>query len=137
MDLLKNAKVRLAALRASDQTAWDEVAYDEVDDEETNWDRNGARRCGVLTALQHDLRPEDHELVRALLAEEVTSHEESDFQGLDGSLRLGCYLLATYRDLADVGLQWRAKSANFHPQCCFYEHGLRGETRPGGVVCRR
>ncbi|MBB4678696.1 hypothetical protein [Crossiella cryophila] len=104
----------LARMRASARV-WPELRCEPGPDAGFPEDVNFERRAEVLRALQHDRRPGDLELVRWLLAQEVAQCRRS--WGLAEETQLAGYLLAEYRQVEDVWLQWDLKSANFDTQC--------------------
>lgn len=82
-------------------------------------DINSSTRHAILLHLQYDWRQTDKALIRALFEQEVISREEDDYQGIGEALWLGAYLLAKYKDPADIELFYRAKFANFDTACGF------------------
>jgi hypothetical protein len=81
-------------------------------------DADRRTRSRVLVAMQHDPRPDDAPLVRALFEAEIRDREADDadtFNGLD----LAAFLLARFRDPADAALFARAKRVDFDAACGF------------------
>ncbi|MFB7757013.1 hypothetical protein ACFC18_46715 [Streptomyces sp. NPDC056121] len=76
-------------------------------------DRNKAARLGVLWALQYDRRPEDLELLRFLLQQEITFYQEVVPWGLASDLTLAGFLVAEQRQVEDLWLHWTAKNISF------------------------
>lgn len=77
-------------------------------------------RYRALLALQYEgleaPRPEDHDLVRFLAAEEVRGHEATPIRGVPDALRLATWLLARFGDPEDVWAKWRAKTGRFEAE---------------------
>ncbi|PXX54876.1 hypothetical protein DFR70_12217 [Nocardia tenerifensis] len=107
--------VRRELVRMRESPAlWRELRYERARDGDGYvCDRNVARRAKVLWALQYDHRPEDVALVRWLAEQEACCRREAPFQGLSEETRLAGFLLADYRQVADVWLHWEIKRANF------------------------
>jgi hypothetical protein len=86
------------------------------------WDELGERRprSRTLVALQYDRRADDAPLLRHLLAHEIRARHDGDREG-DGVnwLDLAAFLLARFRDPADLALFARAKLADFDAYCGF------------------
>ncbi|MBW6439571.1 hypothetical protein KZ829_38180 [Actinoplanes hulinensis] len=91
--------------------AWPELRHEAATDEDgDDYDRNAAKRAQVLWALQYDRRPGDLPLVRWLAEQEV-------FQGLTEETKLAGYLLAEFRQVDDVWLQWEIKGVDYDTWC--------------------
>lgn len=71
------------------------------------------KRYALAIALQYDNRPEDKELIKFLMENEVESRINDPYQGVGDSLNLISYLLAKFKDVENVWLFEKAKSANF------------------------
>ena len=108
-----NTKEWLEAARA-DQSTWANFAYAQVQDNEDPrgvWDDNDIPRSMLLRELQRDFDIErDHDLIRYLFDAEVHKHQLTAANDMDDSLALAAYLLAAFRDVADV---WRMAAAKF------------------------
>ncbi len=114
---MDTARRELARLRAS-ADAWQDVRFEPVPagDGQTR-DANEVRRAQVLWALQYDHGPRDLELVRWLVAQEACKCAQVQGHGLGEVAELAGYLLARYRQVADVWLHYRLKTANFDCWC--------------------
>jgi hypothetical protein len=82
-------------------------------------DRHERGRLQLAWALQYDARPEDGELLRHALEQEIAWREVSPFQGVGETLEILAWLVARERRVADVWLLARAKQANFDTSCGF------------------
>jgi hypothetical protein len=106
LDLL--AEVRS---RTVDKT---EFKYKELPDQEgIVYDENQQKRFRLLTALQYDRKEDDEQLLAYLFIQEITMHHNSTFQALNDSLALNAFLLARFKNPANVWLFLAAKQANF------------------------
>jgi hypothetical protein len=115
--MLEAGRRDLARLRGSAE-AWHELRYEPGRDSAgQEVDANARPRARVLWALQYDRRPEDLPLVRLLAEQEALCRRHAPFQGLGEETELAGFLLAGYRQLDDVWLQWQIKRANFDTWC--------------------
>lgn len=106
-------------LRA-DESAWHLVSYSPGKSEERGtFDLNEQSRLEVILAMQYDRRESDLKLLRHLFIHEIIARENDDFQGIGTALTLAAFLLARFRDPADIPLFYRAKFANFDTGCGF------------------
>ncbi|MBK1787380.1 hypothetical protein [Prauserella cavernicola] len=97
-------------LRA-DPERWAHVDYVRgVDDDGVPGDVNRSTRELVLGMLARDHLPDDAELVRYLLRQEIAAHEAS--WGYGDSLGAAALLLVDCGAVEDVWLVWQAKNAN-------------------------
>ncbi|MFB6674171.1 hypothetical protein ACFCWG_17555 [Streptomyces sp. NPDC056390] len=87
-------------------------------------DRNKAARLGVLWALQYDRRPEDLQLLRFLLQQEITFYQEVVPWGLASDLTLAGFLVAEQRQVEDLWLHWTAKNISFDTALGYHLHHL-------------
>ncbi len=110
--MLESYRQLLDRLRP-DQNAWAEVAFAPTGEDEDWEDLHARSRYGALLCLQYDRRETDQDLIRYLCEQEVVAAEESPWSGLTHALTLGVFLLARFRDPADLPGLWRAKRANF------------------------
>lgn len=123
--MLEPYQALLERLRA-DPAAWTECAFVRAPREKQElYDRRSLPRLGALLCLQYDRRDADHPLTRYLFEQEVGPARLAPFQGVPESLLLGTFLLARYRDPADVELFWKAREANFDTACGFPAEFLR------------
>lgn len=88
---------------------WSEFKYSEPD--------NYKKRYALAIALQYDYNPDDLELVRFLMENEVKSRENDPYQGIGNTLTLISYLLAKFKRPENVWLFEKAKCANFDTYC--------------------
>ncbi len=108
-----------------DQSLWQELAWKKSEDGKDYHDDNALKRTRVLYALQWDLQSSDEDLLRFLMEEEIKDRNADPFQGSSESLVAGGYLLASFKNPANVWLFVQAKSANFDTHCGFdYKHLL-------------
>lgn len=111
--------VDLETLRR-DQDAWGLVSYSQgVSEEWGKHDLNQDVRLSVLLAMQYDRRDSDVALLRHLFSEEISARKNDDFQGFGVALRLAAFMLAEFRNPADIPLFYQAKFANFDTACGF------------------
>jgi tetratricopeptide (TPR) repeat protein len=102
-----------------DKALWKSLQFHPLeDDDRGTYDRNERTRSQVLLALQYDRRDSDIEFIRFLFEQEIAAREQDSFQGI-GSLDLGAYLLAGFKDANDIPLFAQAKFANFDTGCGF------------------
>jgi tetratricopeptide (TPR) repeat protein len=100
--------------------SWIGVVYKEVhSDDRGSYDANEKARYALLIQLQYDFQESDRELIRFLFEQEVIAREKDDFQGIGNALWLGAFLLAKFKDPADISLFYRAKNSNFDTYCGF------------------
>lgn len=76
-------------------------------------DANEVTRERVAQMLYLDARPEDLDLARYLLDQEILARQNDSFQGAGDTLTLLSVLLLDYGDASDVERLWAAKTANF------------------------
>jgi len=109
----ENGRELLRSLRI-DRRRWNSVLVTEpARRDPLARDPNGLARHRVWVALQYDRRPEDHELIRGLFEQEVIARQRDVATSNEtNTLELGAFLLATYRDPADVWLFWRARKVS-------------------------
>lgn len=98
----------------SSRKSWKAFSYEKDDDGE---DANYLKRYALAIELQYCYTPDDKELIKFLLEQEVLNRRNAPFQGLSISLTLLSYLLATYREPEHVWLFEQAKYANFDTYC--------------------
>ncbi|MES2041035.1 MAG: hypothetical protein V4495_24725 [Pseudomonadota bacterium] len=92
---------------------WSELAPDfgqSTNTEDEAIDLNAKQRYATLLAIQYDFQESDKELVRYLFAQEIDSLINDDTSGTTYSLKLGAYLLASYRDPLDIPSFYKAKN---------------------------
>lgn len=92
-----------------DKELWSEFKYSSVD--------NYSKRYALAIELQYDLLPNDKELIKFLMENEIESRANDPFQGIGEALNLLSYLLASFRDPKNVWLFEKAKCANFDTFC--------------------
>ncbi|WP_433663329.1 hypothetical protein ACQPW1_15075 [Nocardia sp. CA-128927] len=115
--MMKAVRRELERMRES-AAAWQELRYERATDADSNdRDGNAAQRAKVLWALQYDRTPDDIALVRWLAEQEALCRRKAPFQGLSEETKLAGFLLAEYRQVADVWLHWEIKRANFDTWC--------------------
>lgn len=103
----------LDELRASPE-ARAKVAFHEAEDAERGThDGHWEDRARVVHLLLLSAGPEDLELIRFLLDEEITSRRRDSFQGAGDPLTILSILTLEYGDISDIGRFWAAKRANF------------------------
>lgn len=104
---------------------WKELAWCQDPNSDKYIDLNYRKRCAILIALQFDKKPTDEELIKHLLSE-ATKHRANDpFQGCSEELNRAGFLLAEFKNPANVELFLKAKTANFDTHCAFdWEHIL-------------
>ncbi|GHO81168.1 hypothetical protein KSD_89390 [Ktedonobacter sp. SOSP1-85] len=95
------------------------VAYKEeiFPNTEERGDQNAEFRLAVLEKLHKTLSPGDWPLVRFLLKQEITFHENA--WCIYESIRLCGFLLSLLAQVEDVGLLWEAKTTSFDTMCGF------------------
>jgi len=95
------------------------VAYKEeiFPDTEERGDQNAESRAAVLKELHKTLSQGDRPLVRFLLKQEITFHENA--WSIYESIRLCGFLLSLFVQVEDVGLLWEAKTTSFDTMCGF------------------
>ncbi|MPZ84223.1 MAG: hypothetical protein GEV28_29010 [Actinophytocola sp.] len=121
--MMEQARHELARMRESDE-AWADLAYTKVTRDGHVYDGNAVRRALVLWALQYDHGPADLPLLRWLVEQETRCRREAPYQGLGDEAELAGFLLASYREVADVWLHWALKRANFDTWCGYDEQYL-------------
>ncbi len=105
----------LSALRESDGPR-DRVTFEEVRTEvRGTHDRSGPERARLAHVLLLEGTPEDVEIARFLLRQEVTARRRDSFQGAGDPLAILSMLLVQWGqpDSDDTWLFWTAKTANF------------------------
>lgn len=123
---MEQARLELGRMRESDE-AWAGLEYTEVTRDGHVVDGNATRRAMVLWALQYDHGPADLPLVRWLVEQETACRRAASLQGLGEEAALAGFLLASYREVADVWLHWALKRANFDTWCGYdVEHLVAG-----------
>jgi len=122
---MKEALIKELNRIRSNKVLWEELTWKKAGDGEEYFDKNATKRAKVLFALQWDLQPNDEDLLRFLFTEEIKDRNEDPFQGGSEALSTGGYLLASFKNPANVWLLAEAKSANFDTHCGFdYQHLL-------------
>ncbi|KNY26906.1 hypothetical protein [Pseudobacteroides cellulosolvens] len=102
---IKDIQKNLDKIRGS-KDMWKEFEYSDPD-------INYMKRYALAIALQYDNRQEDKELIKFLMENEVESRINDPYQGVGDSLNLISYLLAKFKEVENVWLFDKAKSANF------------------------
>ncbi|OJJ18833.1 hypothetical protein BKI52_25005 [marine bacterium AO1-C] len=122
---MKEALIQALNRIRGDQSLWGELAWKKAESGEDYFDENALKRAKILFALQWDLQPNDEDLLRFLFSEEIKDRNADPFQGGSEALSTGGYLLASFKNPANVWLLAQAKSANFDTHCGFdYQHLL-------------
>lgn len=108
----------------SGETDIREYYYKEgIDTEGYSYDEHAVKRNQLLLAMQYDRNPGDLHLLKDMMQQEITMHENAPFQGIESSLRLVAWLLAKYRLPENAWLFIKAKRSNFDTHCGFdYEY---------------
>ncbi|TCS95747.1 hypothetical protein [Hazenella coriacea] len=112
---IKEIQDHLDNIRTS-KDLWNEFAY--VKNEEAYFeDENYLKRYALAIELQYHWTPDDQELVRFLMKNEVESQWYDGWQGIGPSLVLISYLLTKSKNPENVWLFEEAKWANFDTYC--------------------
>ncbi|HAS39517.1 MAG TPA: hypothetical protein DCS93_03520 [Microscillaceae bacterium] len=122
---MKEALIKELNRIRSDKTLWKELAWEKGGSQEHYFDKNALKRTRVVLALQWDLQPNDEAFLQFLIIEIIKDRRADPFQGITETLSRAGYLLASFKNPANVWLLTQAKSANFDTHCGFdYQHLL-------------
>lgn len=107
---LKDIREKLNEIK-QDEALWNEFAY-RKNDAGYGCDQNGLKRYALIIELQYDPGAPEA-LVRYLMEHETAMHRNSPYKGIHMSLKIISYLLAKFRNVENIWLFDRAKTANF------------------------
>ncbi|MGM1050543.1 MAG: hypothetical protein ACQEXX_31115 [Bacillota bacterium] len=108
----KEVRQNIEQIRNS-RDLWTEFEYQDPD-------INYIKRHAAAVALQYDWKPEDYDLIKFLMENEVESRIHDPYQGCGDSLTLISYLLAKFRRPENIWLFEKAKCANFDTYCGYF-----------------
>ncbi|SCW68500.1 hypothetical protein SAMN04487970_102850 [Paenibacillus tianmuensis] len=109
----KDVRRNIDKIRSS-RDLWKEFEYQDPD-------VNYFKRYAAAVAIQYDWKPEDYDLIKFLMENEVESRIHDPYGGCGDSLTLISYLLAKFRRPENVWLFEKAKSANFDTHCAYFD----------------
>ncbi|MCP3776694.1 hypothetical protein NLX71_25990, partial [Paenibacillus sp. MZ04-78.2] len=108
----KDVRQNIDKIRSS-RDLWKEFEYQDPD-------VNYFKRYAAAVAIQYDWKPEDYDLIKLLMENEVESRIHDPYGGCGDSLTLISYLLAKFRRPENVWLFEKAKCANFDTYCAYF-----------------
>lgn len=114
-----NSAINQLPFIRKDKGLWNQFSYLPMKDADgIDFDKHWISRYALIIALQYNWTSSDEELLRFIVKNEVLMHGK--LSGLYDSLHRSSYLLAKFKNPANVFLFFEAKEANFDTHCGYH-----------------